>query len=255
MRRLKITLAYDGTDYGGWQSQADGRTVQDEFEAALERVAGEFIRTVASGRTDAGVHAIGQVLHFSTTSTLSAEIFQKALHAELPRDIVVLNSEDVPEDFHAIRSAQRKRYRYAIDDGVLPDVFARRYAWRVFPQLDEEVMRRAAAALIGTHDFVSFQTGGSERLTTVRTVFEINIQRGRAGEGRAGFSTANLLHVEVEADGFLYNMVRNIVGTLASVGRKKQPEHWPAEVLAAKDRRAAGPTAPPQGLCLLRVMY
>ena len=250
MRTFKLTLAYDGTDFAGWQSQANGRTVQDALEATLLKITGESFRVMASGRTDAGVHALGQVVGFSTNCPLPAETMHRALNAELPRDVVVLSCEDAPDDFHAIRWAKRKRYRYAIQDGPWPDVFSRRYAWRMFPELDEATMRRAAQALVGTHDFASFQSAGSKRTSTIRTVHEIALERSRAGEGGA-----NLLHIEVEADGFLYNMVRNIVGTLALVGRGKQPETWPGEVLTARDRRAAGPTAPPQGLFLLRVEY
>jgi tRNA pseudouridine38-40 synthase len=170
------------------------------------------------------------------------------LNAELPQDMVVLKAESVADDFHAISSARRKRYRYVICDGPLRDVFGRHYAWHVYTQLDADAMQRAASALHGTHDFASFETTGSPRESSVRTVFELSVRRQPAPQ-------TDRIHVEVEADGFLYNMVRTIVGTLAEVGRHARGEDWPATVLAAADRRAAGPTAPPVGLFLVSVQY
>lgn len=245
MRTLKLTIAYDGTAYAGWQSQPASPTIQGALEAALAKITGETIRVVASGRTDAGVHALGQVVSLRTESHLAAEVFQKALNAELTRDIVVLAAEEAPFDFHAIRDARRKRYRYVILDGPVPDVFQRHYSWHCRGRLDHEAMHRAGQALVGKHDFASFETAGSERETSVRTVLELSVWR----------TSADRLVVEVEADGFLYNMVRTIVGTLAEVGRGVRDEAWPAQVLAAADRRAAGPTAPPQGLFLVAVWY
>src|SRR5262249_22318074 len=155
---LKLTLAYDGTDFAGWQSQQNGRTVQDVLEAALLKITGESLRVEASGRTDSGVHALGQVVGFSTNCDLPAETMHRALNAELPHDVVAISCEDVADDFHARRWAKRKRYRYVIQDGPWPDVFSRRYAWRMFPLLDVAALRRAALPLIGTHDFASFQS-------------------------------------------------------------------------------------------------
>lgn len=248
VRTLRLTLAYDGTAYAGWQVQPDQRTLQGALEAALERITGETIRVVASGRTDAGVHALGQVVSFRTASELSAEVFQRALNAGLPHDMAVLAASDAPDDFHAIRDARRKRYRYVIHDGPQRDVFRRHYAWHVKWRLDSDAMQEAARTLVGTHDFRSFETDWPNRTTSVRTVFELDIRRGE-NEQR------DLVACEIEADGFLYNMVRNIVGTLVEVGRGARPIEWPGEVLTAQDRRAAGPTAPPQGLFLLRVVY
>ncbi|HVX63563.1 MAG TPA: tRNA pseudouridine(38-40) synthase TruA [Pirellulales bacterium] len=248
MRTLKLTLAYDGAAYAGWQWQQGPRTLQGEFEAALARITGESIRVTASGRTDAGVHALGQVVSFQTSSDLSAAVLQKALNAELPDDMAVLNAADVRDGFHAIRDAVGKRYRYFINDGRVRDVFRRQYAWHYRRPLDEAAMHRAAQSLVGRHDFTSFETTGSQRASSVRTVSEICV--ARAGEGSPG-----LLTVEIEADGFLYNMVRSIVGTLVEVGRGERPETWPAEVLAACDRRTAGMTAPAQGLFLVCVEY
>jgi tRNA pseudouridine38-40 synthase len=248
MRFFKLTLAYDGTAYAGWQWQPDLPTVQGALEAALAQVTGEKIRAVASGRTDAGVHALGQVVSFKSETKLAPEVLFKAVNANLPRDVLVLEVREAPEGFHAIRDAVGKRYRYVIQDGPRRDIFARAYAWHVREPLNEAGMARAAAALLGTHDFTSFETAGSQRLTSVRTVHEILVER-------LFVELSERVVVEVEADGFLYNMVRNIVGTLVEVGRGRQSENWPAEVLAARDRRLAGMAAPPQGLFLVRVDY
>jgi tRNA pseudouridine38-40 synthase len=249
MRTLKLTVAYDGTAYAGWQVQVDRTTVQGTIEAAVEQITGMKTRIMASGRTDAGVHALGQVVVFQSETRLAPEVLRRALNGLLPDDIAVLDVADVAEGFHPTRHAKRKRYRYVIHNGPVRDVFARRYCWH-YPSghLDEKAMQRAAEALLGTHDFSSFETSGAEREHSVRTIFDLRVERG-AGEDR------DRLTVEVEADGFLYNMVRTIVGTLVDVGRGFRPESWPAEVLRALDRRAAGKTAPPQGLFLVKVDY
>ena len=248
VRTIKLTLAYDGTNFAGWQIQAAGRTVQGVLEAALARVAGEAIRVAASGRTDSGVHALGQGVSFEYAGPLPADDLARAINAYLPEDAAVTDAADAPPGFHARRSAARKRYRYRIYDGPVRAVFERSFVWQCRQRLCEQAMARAAAALVGTHDFASFQTAGSPRESTVRTVYEIAVRRGRAGEG-------DEVVIEVEADGFLYNMVRGIVGTLVEVGRGAAPEELPAAALAARDRRAAGPNAPAAGLCLLHVTY
>jgi tRNA pseudouridine38-40 synthase len=248
MRTIKLTLAYDGTAYHGWQYQPGQSTLQETLERALARITGEATRTIASGRTDAGVHALGQVVSFRSQTTLTGEVLQRALNAELPEDMVVIAAEDVAEDFHAIASACRKRYRYVLCDGPLRDVFARHYMWHVRTRLDEAAMQRAATSLVGTHDFASFETSGSQRETSVRTIYDLSVLRQPSPH-------THRVHVEVEADGFLYNMVRTIVGTLVEVGRHVRDEQWLAEVLSAVDRRAAGTTAPPEGLFLVCVHY
>jgi len=246
-RTIKLTLAYDGTDFAGWQFQPGQRTLQDTLEQTLLKITGQFSRVFASGRTDAGVHALAQVVSFETESALSAEILQRALNAELPHDMAAAMVEEAPSGFNARRDAKRKRYRYQICDDPVRDVFRRRYAWQLFNRLDVPAMQRATEALVGKHDFASFETAGSERETTERTVFELMVTRIKEPD--------HLIEIEIEADGFLYNMVRNVVGTLVEVGQERQRESWVAEVLAARDRRRAGPTAPPQGLCLVRVQY
>jgi tRNA pseudouridine38-40 synthase len=248
MRNVRLTLAYDGTAYAGWQVQRGQKTLQQVLETALEKITGQPVRVIASGRTDAGVHALGQVVAFRTESRLPADVLRRALNAELPHDVAVLNAADVPECFHPIRDALRKRYRYVIHDGPVRDVFRRRFCWQYGKRLDEAGMARAARTLVGTHDFKSFETTGAERKDSIRTIYQLQVERGRGAE-------SDLVTIDVEADGFLYNMVRAIVGTLVEVGRGAEQDAWVADVLAAADRRRAGPNAPPQGLFLVRVDY
>ncbi len=248
MRYLKITLAYDGTDFAGWQFQPGRRTVQETLEAALSKIAGRPVRAIASGRTDAGVHALGQVVSCQMECRLPADVLRRALNGNLPRDMHVREVQDAPEGFHAIRDATGKRYRYQIQDGPEPDIFARRYVWRIHSTLDAEAMHAAAQTLLGTHDFSSFEASGSPRKSSVRTVTDLFVARRWEGEyGR--------ITIEIAADGFLYNMVRNIVGALVEVGRGAQPVEWIAQVLAGRNRRVRYPTAPPEGLFLVQVDY
>ena len=247
MRNIRLTLSYDGAAYAGWQHQADRLSVQEVLERAILAVTGAAARPLASGRTDAGVHALGQMACFRTRCRLAPEILKRALNANLPDDVAVLALEESPADFHPLRSVARKRYRYVLHDGPNRDVFQRGYCWHCWRSgLDDAAMQRAAAALVGTHDFASFQTSGAERASTVRTVYELSVQRCAPPQ-------ADFIHIEAEANGFLYNMVRTIVGTLVEVGRGARGEDWPAAALAACDRRRAGPTAPPQGLFLVEV--
>jgi tRNA pseudouridine38-40 synthase len=247
-RCLKLTVAYDGTDFAGWQIQSGQRSVQQTLEQALAKITGQPVTAVGSGRTDSGVHALGQVVSFATESTLSPAVFQRALNAELPPDVVVVDATEAAPGFHARRLAVRKRYRYVLHDGSPHDPFRRRFAWHYRQPLDAAAMATAAAALVGTHDFASFQSTGSVRKSSVRTMYELAVARQPAPDDA-------FIHIEAEADGFLYNMVRAIVGTLVEVGRGARPVDWPAEVLAARNRAAAGMTAPPHGLALLWVRY
>lgn len=248
-RTIRLTLAYDGGGYAGWQWQPGKPTVQGMLEAALHDLTGEpHERVEASGRTDAGVHALGQVASFVTRRGWPAEVFVRALNVRLPPDIVVLDAAEVPATFHPRRSARRKRYRYVYHDGPQRDPFRRRVAWHVYPRLNEAAMHAAAQAWRGRHDFRAFETAGSPRRSTVRTVFAAEVTRGTGHE-------ADLVCFEIEADGFLYNMVRAMAGTLREIGRGAAPLEWAAEVLAAGDRSAAGMTAPPEGLFLVRVEY
>ena len=248
MPTFKLTMAYDGTDFAGWQWQPNKRTVQGELEATLAQIVQEPVKCLASGRTDAGVHALGQVVSFDANTRHSGDALCKALNAELPDDMLVFEAIEVPGWFQAMQNAIGKRYRYVVQDGRLPDIFARKYVWHIRRRLDVEAMQAAAEGLIGTHDFKSYQTTGSSRLNTIRTVFDIFVQRQQA-------ELTDRVTIEVAADGFLFNMVRNIAGTLVEVGKGKQPIGWPAEVLTKRDRREAGVTAPPQGLFLVGVDY
>jgi tRNA pseudouridine38-40 synthase len=248
MPTFMLTLSYDGSKYCGWQIQQGQVSLQETFERALAKITGEAIRVSASGRTDAGVHALGQVVGFQSETQLAPEVLQKALNAELPRDMAVVKAQWASEGFHATRHAVRKLYRYTIDDGPTRDVFARQFAWYSPTRLDAAAMHRAAQALVGRHDFSSFETHGSPRRNSVRTIFEVRV-------GRVADAMGQRLTIEIEGDGFLYNMVRAIVGTLVEVGRGVEGDAWLGEVLAARHRKAAGQTAPPQGLCLVWVEY
>ncbi len=245
---FRFTLAYDGSDFTGWQRQPNYRTVQGELEATFAKVLQQNVICKASGRTDAGVHALGQVVAFDAEVRMELPVLAKALNAELPEDLEIFEIEPVRDDFDPIRDAVSKRYRYVVEDGRVRDVFDRNYLWHMWRTLDLEAMQEAAKALVGTHDFVSFQTAGSSRLTTVRTVYDISIERITAARTPRVF-------IEIEANGFLYNMVRNIVGTLVAIGNGKQSVTWAADVLARKDRKLAGMTAPAQGLYLVYVVY
>jgi tRNA pseudouridine38-40 synthase len=245
MRNLRLTIRYDGTDFSGWQTQPARRTVQETLEAAIASITQEpRVRVNASGRTDAGVHALGQVANVYSATKLSCDTLRKAVNAKLPDDVAVTEVAEVPQSFCANKDAVAKRYRYVIRDGRVPDPFTRKYAWFVKTNLDADAMRRAAACLVGRHDFRCFETEWPNRLTSVRTITHLSVNR--FGE---------FIWLDVEADGFLYNMVRAIAGTLVQVGRGYWPEGEVEAVLRAMDRRRAGPTAPPVGLFLLRVTY
>jgi tRNA pseudouridine38-40 synthase len=243
-RWLKLTVAYDGTAYAGWQIQPDQPTVQAAIETAWHEITRESVRVMAAGRTDAGVHALGQVVGVATESQLATTELHRALNAVLPDDVAIVAVEEAPENFHATHDAVRKTYRYQIHNGRTPDVFNRRFVWHYPQPLDAVKMHAAAPALVGTHDFSSFESAGSERPDSVRTLFAVNVARD-----------ADRITIEVTGDGFLYNMVRAIVGTLVEVGKGSRHVAWMAEVLAARDRTFAGQTAPPQGLFLVRVEY
>jgi tRNA pseudouridine38-40 synthase len=247
MRNIKLNLSYDGTDFFGWQTQPGYRTVQETLESAISAVSGEQVHANASGRTDTGVHAVGQVVNFYTGSNHSPDVWVRALNAHLPADAVVRDAADVPQSFDANRDARRKLYRYVIHDGMSPDPFLRRYYHQSRHSLNVDSMGRAALCLRGRHDFRCFETDWPNRMSSVRTITHLAVNR--LGE-RGGW-----IWLDVEADGFLYNMVRAIAGTLINVGRGYWPENKVAEILEAGDRKEAGPTAPAQGLFLVRVTY
>ncbi len=247
-RWLKLTVAYDGARYSGWQFQPDKPTIQGAVEAAWLEITQEALRVTAAGRTDAGVHALRQVVGFRTETLLSTETLLRALNAVLPNDVAVLSVEEAHEGFHATYEAIGKRYRYQIHNGRVPSVFERNYCWHFPHLLDATAMHRAGQVLVGRHDFSSFETAGSERPDSIRTITELTVLRGTV-------ELADRVTIEVAGDGFLYNMVRTIVGTLVEIGRGTRDEAWISEVLSACDRRRAGQTAPPQGLFLVSVEY
>ncbi len=248
MRHLKLTVAYEGTDYVGWQVQPNGVTVQQRLEEAWHATTQEQIRVVASGRTDAGVHAIGQVCSVATNTKHDCNTLVRALNAHTPDDISVLEVLPAPAGFHAIRDATRKTYRYQIQHGPIRDPLRMRDHWYCRKVLDINAIKAAAQHLVGELDFASFQAVGAERNSTIRNLSKLECQ----GISKHSFE---YVYLELTSNGFLYNMVRNIVGTLVRVGQGSEPPEWVEEVLRAKDRSVAGPTAPAQGLILLNVEY
>jgi tRNA pseudouridine38-40 synthase len=255
MAFFKLTLAYDGAEFSGWQAQPGQRTVQGEVERAWREITGETVRLNVAGRTDAGVHAAGQVASVESATQISPATLVGALNSKLPEDAVVRAVELAPEGFHATHDAKFKRYRYTIYNDPRRPVFLRHYAWHIPTPLDVPAMQSGGAHLVGTHDFASFQSVGSERESTIRTIFAVELAPLAPGSSNRGPESDALITIDVEGDGFLYNMVRTIAGTLVEVGRGKRSPEWVAEVIAAKDRCAAGQTAPPHGLSMLWVAY
>lgn len=278
MPSFKITLAYDGADFSGWQAQPGRRTVQGELERAWLEITGETVRLNAAGRTDAGVHAAGQVVSVESATNIPPESLVHALNSKLPEDAAVQLVERVADGFHATHDAKFKRYRYTIFNDARRPVFCRRYAWHIPTPLDVAAMQAGGAHMAGTHDFACFQSVGSERESTVRTIFAVELAATSAAIRSPGSARgsdclpstlspnapeaysraeprAKIVTIDVEGDGFLYNMVRTIAGTLVEVGRGKRTPEWVAEVIAAKDRCAAGQTAPAHGLCMQWVAY
>ncbi|MFO1062706.1 MAG: tRNA pseudouridine(38-40) synthase TruA [Pirellulales bacterium] len=249
-RCYKLIISYDGLGFAGWQRQTAQRTVQEELEKAIAVTTGdEKVTLLAGSRTDTGVHAIGQCATFrSSRWNAPAHRLALALNTKLPNDVAVRAASEVPMTFSPIKHAMTKRYRYMMYSSRINNPLGRGNSWWVKRQLDVDAMRKAAEALIGEHDFLSFQTTGSPRKKTIRRVDSIDIASEPYLDGR-------LVTIEVEANGFLYNMMRNIAGSLMLVGVKQRSVEWMGQALAAMDRRAAGPTAPPYGLCLLRINY
>jgi tRNA pseudouridine38-40 synthase len=243
-RNIKLLIEYDGTDYRGWQIQPAGPTIQGEIEKALGRITGEKIRIFGAGRTDAGVHAMGQAAHFFTDSHLSSLRLRAALNGVLPSDIVIFSAEDVDSTFHARYSARSKRYRYTILNREVPSALCRHTTLFVPQTLDERAMGEAGKILVGTHDFSSFGCNAGRDDNPERTVLRIEVKRD-----------GDFITVEIEAVSFLYKMARSIVGMLLEVGRGKMPLEGVTRILGARQRSAACVTAAPQGLCLVRVNY
>lgn len=241
---IKLKLQYDGTAYHGWQIQKNDITVQETVKKAIEKITGENVVLTGCGRTDTGVHAENYVCNFHTNSTVPVDRFPYALNTCLPDDIVCFGAEEVSEDFHANSSAVKKRYIYKILNREFPDAVLCRYAWHYKYPLDIEKMRTAAKAFIGEHDFIGFASSGFSVKTTVREIYSLDVSR----EG-------DIVTIDVTGNGFLYNMVRIIAGTLVFAGGGKINPSDMADIIASKDRNRAGITAPPQGLCLKEVYY
>jgi tRNA pseudouridine38-40 synthase len=250
MRNLKVILSYDGADFSGWQVQPDKATVQGALASAIGRITGEKVRPQGSGRTDAGVHALAQVMTFVTESSVPTENFLKALNDILPASVRVLQVSEAPADFHARHSAEAKTYRYRIYRESICPPFLARYVWHYPYPLDEEAMARAASFVVGEHDFTSFAAVDPERgredepASNVRTIFFCSWER-----------TGEELIYTVRGSGFLHHMVRNLVGTFVLVGRGTLPPDDVTRILEARKRSAAGATAPASGLYLVSVEY
>ena len=271
---FKLTIAYDGTGFVGWQRQASGVSIQGLLEEAFAELDGREVPVTGAGRTDAGVHAIGQVASVSLERVIDGGSVVRALNTRLPESVRVLAAVEVPDTFHARFKARSKTYRYRIWNGPVMNPFERAYAWHIpAPPLDVEAMSAAAALVEGTHDFAAFQGTGTDPHSTERTVYCSQLFKGgpegphynsgvrNRPEGPHDNSAGDqacpdaLITYEISGDGFLRHMVRNIAGTLVEIGRGRYASAWMAEVLASRDRTRAGRTAPAAGLFLVKVDY
>jgi tRNA pseudouridine38-40 synthase len=246
MRRVKLTISYDGTAYAGWQVQPNGATIQSVMEGALARILQEPVRLRAAGRTDAGVHAREQVVDFADTGKRDMETVVRGGNALLPGDIRILSAEEAPEGFDARRHASGKEYRYFLYLSHVSSPFLSRYAWHIESHVDLDAVREALSPLVGEHDFTSFRGQGCTAKTAVRTIFRAGVTR---------HDVPNLYSIDVAGNGFLRHMVRNIVGTAVDAGKGKHLPERVEGILRAKDRCAAGITAPAHGLFLWKVDY
>jgi tRNA pseudouridine38-40 synthase len=275
MRNIRLTLSYDGTNYVGWQVQPNGPSVQAAVEQAVCKLTGETVRLVAAGRTDSGVHALEQVANFVTKTAITCEKLQTGLQNFLADDVIIRDVSDVDAKFHATYSVKWKRYRYVIFNNRVSDPFIQKYTWQYAAALDAAAMHDAAQVLLGTHDFRCFESHFPNKATSVRTVIESRVERcggwplwsrsespvtanqkpANPHSRAPGEQTGEFVRLDIAADGFLYNMVRAIVGTLLKVGRHQ----WTAEdvrrIIDTGDRSQAGETAPARGLYLVHVEY
>lgn len=237
-------IEYDGSNYAGWQIQNNAKSIQGVLESALKRITDKKTRLISCGRTDAGVHAKGHVANFRTKSKIALVNLQKGLNSLLPRDIVIKEVKEVPLNFNARYDAKSKIYRYTILNRSHPAALFRDYFYYVPYKLNLSLMKREARPLLGRHNFKSFQAADKKERSSIRTIKKLRIE-----------SKADYIVIEIEADGFLYNMVRNIVGTLIEIGRGRFKAGSMKKILKAKNRNLAGPTAPAKGLCLAEVRY
>ena len=244
-KNIKLILAYDGSQYHGWQRQSNQGTIQGVIEAKIEIMLREPVKLISSGRTDAGVHALNQVCNFITRSDIDPEVIKRGLNALLPDDIFVKKAENVPLEFHARYSAKSKIYEYRILNRQDPDIFMRRYVWHIRKPLDSQKMVKCLTFLIGRNDFSSFRSSGSANMDPVRSVMRAELHE----------ADHEILRVIIEADGFLRHMARNIVGTIVAAGLGRISIDRFKEIFISKDRRSAGIKAPSQGLFLIKVLY
>lgn len=243
MNNIKLVIEYDGSNYAGWQQQKNGITIHETLRKAIEKVVVEEVTLQGSGRTDAGTHAVGQVANFKTQSNIPIYNLVQAINSYLPKDIVVKSAKKVPEKFHSRYSAKSKTYRYTILNSDIRDAIGRNYCLHYSTYLDIEKMRKASKVLIGKHDFSAFKSK-SDVMSSVRTIMKLEIKKN-----------GKFLVFTVEADGFLYKMVRSIVGTLIEVGRGKMTVTEFKKIVKAGTRAKAGNTVTANGLCLLKVKY
>jgi tRNA pseudouridine38-40 synthase len=263
MRNIRLRLAYDGTGYVGWQVQPNGTSVQSCLESAIEQLTGTTTRVTAAGRTDSGVHALGQVANFSTESQIPIDNIRSGLQHFLPEDIVVVEADEVADDFHSTYAALGKWYRYVIHNARPRHPFLGSYAWQYEAELDIAAMQQAARRLLGTHDFRAFETQHPNRASSVRTIHRLDVARHAQFstwslwpvDGEATDDSGPFVWIDIAADGFLYNMVRAITGTLVQVGRGRMTADELTGVLEEGTRDDAGETAPACGLYLMQVEY
>ena len=245
MRNIKLTIEYDGKDFNGWQKQPDKANIQGSVENAIKQITGEDVELNASGRTDAGVHALGQVANFKTESNLPLEKFPIAINANLKKSIRIINAEEVEENFHSRLSCKRKTYRYVINNLEISSAIYRNLETHIWPKLDIDKMKQAVKYFEGEHDFKAFKASGTSSRSSVRTIYKAEVLEVKNGR----------IYIEITGSGFLYNMVRIISGTLVEVGLGKiKPEEIPDIILEGK-REKAGKTLPPNGLFLVKVEY
>ncbi len=244
MKRVKLTVSYDGTAYSGWQYQPNAMTVEGEINKALSGLLGNEIEVIGASRTDAGVHAMGNVCVFDTDSRIPADKFCYCLNRLLPADIVIQKSEEVPLNFHPRKTNCKKTYEYKIWNADFVQPFNRKYTYFVYKNLDVDLMREASACLIGTHDFTSFCSIHATVPDHIRTIYSVDVER-----------KDNLISIRITGNGFLYNMVRIIAGTLIKVGLREIEPGDVKTILESEKRENAGPTAPAMGLTLVGIEY
>ncbi len=255
MKNIKLTLQYDGTVYSGWQIQKKAATIQGLLQKAVHTVTGEHSKVIGAGRTDSGVHAIEQVASFSTNSRLEPGTILCAINAHIPKDIRVVNAEVAEEEFHPRYSAQNKTYVYLITKSVAYSVFLHKYSWNMHYKLDFDAMSKAAKHLIGIHDFSSFRASGCGAKNPLREIMDIELSKNNTLDFMNITFNTPVIMIRVKGNAFLRHMVRNIGGTLVNVGRNKTTPEQIQDILNAKDRQAAGPTAPSCGLFLENIDY